>query len=104
MILSYGALHPLIDLINKAKQHKDDAMVKSGIWALSNLCRGTPLPPFHKRKDALPVFSRALQEESDLEVLSDASWCLLHMVSEDNPPIDSLVNTGIIPSLIRHLE
>lgn len=79
-------------------------MAKIGIWALSNLCRGKPLPYLPKIIDALPVFSRAIQEEYDMETLSDSAWCILHMTSEINPPIDKLLDTGILPSLIRNLE
>jgi len=104
IILSYGGLHPLINVIRRAKEEKDDGIVKQGIWALSNLCRGKPEPKLKDIKDAMPTFSRAIQEEYDLEVLSDATWATLHISSAEYAPLIQLVETGIVPSLIRNID
>ena len=57
MILKSGGLHPLIRLIKEAKK-KDT--IKHGIWTLSNLCRGRPLPKFELVKDSIPILAHVL--------------------------------------------
>jgi importin subunit alpha-1 len=57
--------------------------IKHGTWALSNLCRGKPLPPFNKVKDAIPTLCRVVGEEIDSEVLTDACWALSYLSDGD---------------------
>lgn len=58
MILKSGGLHPLIKLISEA--NKKDT-IKHGIWTLSNLCRGRPLPKFELVKDSIPILAQVLK-------------------------------------------
>lgn len=58
MILKSGGLHPLIKLIAEAKKKET---IKHGIWTLSNLCRGRPLPRFDLVKDSIPILANVLK-------------------------------------------
>lgn len=42
-IIRSGGLLNLVDVIQKTN---DDSILKHGSWALSNLCRGNPLPKY----------------------------------------------------------
>lgn len=43
-ILKAGGLNSLIHIVDNPQT--DDLLVKHGCWAISNLCRGSPLPKF----------------------------------------------------------
>ena len=53
------------------------------IWALSNCCRGRPIPPFSSVCKALDVFAEVLSIEGDHEMLTDASWALTYVLDAD---------------------
>jgi len=50
-------------------------------WAISNLCRGKPAPPFECISAALAAL-RLLLKSSDPEVLKDTCWGLSYLVDE----------------------
>jgi importin subunit alpha-1 len=54
-------------------------IVKTGTWALANLCRGKPLPLYEKNCLAIPVFMKIIVFYHKLkqnEILEDALWGL----------------------------
>ena len=53
--------------------------IKHGTWAISNLCRGRPLPKFELTKNAIPVLCKVIIEETDTEPLTDATWALSYL-------------------------
>lgn len=76
MILKCGGIKPLINIIFTS-QHKNT--IKHGTWALSNLCRGKPLPDYSLVKDATPVLAKVIMTQDDPEVLTDASWAMSYL-------------------------
>ena len=54
-------------------------ILKDGNWALSNLCRRKPLPPFDLVKNAIKPFAKILINETDLETLIEAAWAMAHL-------------------------
>lgn len=101
MILKSGGLQPLINIINKATNKNT---IKHGTWALSNLCRGRPLPKFNLVKAAIPTLCAVLINSTESEVLTDAAWALSYLSDGDETRIDMVIQTGVIPALVRHLE
>ena len=97
-----NALPPLMDIINKSN---DVAVIKHGIWALSNLVRGNPLPKFELVKDTIPTFSKVIQETDDIETLVDAAWAMSYLSDgkQDNK-VSLVLATGICPGLVRHIS
>jgi len=102
--LAHGALYPLISVLKKAIDEKDNLIIKQGTWALSNLCRGKPEPDYNKVRDAIPVLSSVIQESIHLDVLSDALWALTHLSEGNYLKVQRVLQTGIVPSLVRHIE
>ena len=101
MILKLGGLDPLLYIIDNSKNKNT---IKHGTWAVSNLCRGRPLPDFDLVKKAIPTLSRVMQEEVDPEVLTDAAWAISYLSDGDENRIDMVIQTGIVPALVKHLE
>ncbi|KRX01871.1 Armadillo-type fold [Pseudocohnilembus persalinus] len=101
MILRSGGLQPLIAIIQNATTK---AAIKHGTWALSNLCRGRPLPKFQLVKDALPILAQVLMRTTEAEILGDAAWALSYLSDGDESRIDMVIQTGIIPTLISLLR
>lgn len=76
MILKCGGINPLIQIIYTSE---NKSTIKHGTWALSNLCRGKPLPDYDLVKDALPVLAKVLLTQDDPEVITDATWALSYL-------------------------
>lgn len=62
---------------------KNKKLIKIGFWALSNLCRGVPLPSYELVKDAVQPLCKALIIEEDSAVLTDCSWAISYTCNSD---------------------
>lgn len=76
MVLKCGAIDPLVKLLSECN---DDIIFKNGIWALSNMCRGTPPPKFEIVYKAIGPFVEAIKSFKDSEMLVEASWGLCYL-------------------------
>jgi len=56
-IIKAGGLLNLVEIVERTS---DETLIKHGCWALSNLCRGSPLPKYEQIKTAIPVLCRAI--------------------------------------------
>lgn len=65
-MLRSGGLEALSKLVINSLNKN---IIKHGTWAISNLCRGKPLPDFQFTKVAIPVLIKAMTNESDHEIL-----------------------------------
>lgn len=101
MILNCGGLKPLIKIIQTSE---NKSTIKHGTWALSNLCRGKPLPDFESVKEAIPVFANVMMKEDDPEVLTDATWALSYLSDGSDSRIQYVINTGCVPRLVALLK
>lgn len=100
MILKYGGLEPLLNIVNTTTNR---IIIKHGTWAISNLCRGKPLPDINLVSPAIPTLAAVLMRETDIDVLTDAAWALSYL-SRREQEVARLVETGVIPSLVKQLE
>ena len=100
-MIKCGALPPIIKILNDHKDNKQ--RVKVGTWALSNCCRGKPLPDFESIKITIPTFCSVLLRENATETLCDASWAMSYLSDGDEDVISTIINTGVISGLKKHL-
>jgi hypothetical protein len=56
-IIRAGGLVNLVQVMDKLT---DETLIKHCCWALSNLCRGSPLPKYDYVKLAIPVLCRTI--------------------------------------------
>jgi len=76
-LIASGALAPLLKVVEDPEATLD--VIREGVYAISNLCRGRPLPPVDKVKSAIPTLCKAIQSQTELQVLTDASWALSYL-------------------------
>ena len=101
MILNCGGIKPLIKILQTTENKNT---IKHGTWALSNLCRGKPLPDFEQVKEAIPILASVVIKEEDPEVLTDATWALSYLSDGSDNRIQSVIDTGCVPRLVHLLK
>lgn len=79
-------------------------IIKHGTWAISNLCRGKPIPPFSLTKVAIPVLIKVQQQDTDCETLQDALWALSYLTDGDEQCVQMHLDLDIQTGLIRNLN
>ncbi len=89
----------MIEVLKQALVSKDQELIKQGTLILSNLCQGAP-PTV---TDVIPVFCMVVKEVTDLEILRVAVW-LVSFFSNSEENIARILESDIVPSLMRHLE
>ena len=60
-IIRNGGILNLVNVVQK-NMHEPN-IIKHGAWALSNLCRGNPLPKYENIKDAIPLLCHLIAKE-----------------------------------------
>ena len=101
MILKAGGIEPIIALLNGAK---NKSIIKIGTWALSNCCRGKPLPDFEHVYKAVPVLCQVLIKETQYEIITDAAWAMSYLSDGGNECIKMILDTGLVNGLLRFLK
>jgi len=99
IILRSGGMTPL--LTNVANP-SSDSLLGNVVWALSNFCRGKPQPKLEYVAPALPIIAQLLT--SGLTTgLQDICWALSYISDGDDARIQEVMNTGVVPHLVRFL-
>lgn len=96
----------LINLVEVVDRTTDETLIKHGCWALSNLCRGSPLPKYDLIKSAIPVLCRAIAKSrvTDREILADCCWAISYHSDANKNKIQVVVDSEVIPRIIKNLE
>lgn len=101
IVLKHDALAPLLqNIMNPA----NTALLRNCVWALSNFCRGKPQPPLEVLAPAMPVIANVILKSDDQDTIIDATWALSYISDGDNDRIQSVINLGVIPSLVNMLR
>ena len=62
------------------------------VWCISNLCRGKPQVDMYRIEPALPVLSKILHNEIDVECLTDACWAISYLSEGANERIQTIID------------
>jgi len=100
LILKLGGLPPLLYIVGTTT---NKVITKHGTWAISNLCRGKPLPDLALVEAAIPTLANVIQRETDVDVLTDATWAMSYL-SRQESKVAQVVVTGIVPALVQILD
>ena len=101
IILQNQGLPLLIRYLQASTKH---TMVQSASWAISNLCRGEPLPLHEMVREAVPALATVVCRQKDAEILSNSLWALSHLSEGSEEKVDALIATGVVPRVIQLLK
>jgi len=82
----------------------DMTMIKQGTWALANLCRGKPAPPFRMLQETIPVFAKVIMGLEDLDALMDAFTAISNLSNGGSERIQKVFDTGVVPFLVKYMK
>jgi importin subunit alpha-1 len=88
LLLESKTLPAILSLYDKPVINKTTRA--NATWAISNLCRHKPAPPYELVKPAIPYLVNLILSEEDDDILVDACWALTYM-SDDNDNLPSLL-------------
>lgn len=82
------------------------SLLKNVVWAISNLCRGTPKPDFVLIRDCIPAMNYAIvHEKSSDEARTDALWALSYLSDGEDFRIQAVVDSGqVVPHAMNALR
>lgn len=92
-------------MVGVVERTTDETLIKHGCWALSNLCRGSPLPKYDFVKSAIPVLCKAIASQRlvDREILADCCWAISYHSDANKNKIQVVVDSKVIPRIIKNL-
>eukprot|EP00916_Digyalum_oweni_P011221 GHVL01018719.1.p1 GENE.GHVL01018719.1~~GHVL01018719.1.p1 ORF type:complete len:512 (+),score=98.64 GHVL01018719.1:38-1573(+) len=99
LVLQAGALTPLLSQLRESEKF---SMLRNATWALSNLCRAKPPPPFEWVSPSLGTLSN-LVFSTDIEVLTDACWALSYLSDGEPARIEAIIQSGVSRRLVELL-
>jgi len=100
LIIKEGGVEIIVNVV-------EDALTlgskRNGAWALSNLCKGKPAPPFGSISGALPAFCNLLKNENHQEILTYAAWGLFYS-SGRKEGIEMILQSDVISAIVGFLS
>jgi len=100
--LKHGALQPLLKIVDDPNAQVNT--IKQGTWAISNLCRGRPIPRPEYVKAAISTLFNVLQSQTDPETLTDAAWALSYLSGYDDT-LDLVMScANALPAMVSLLS
>lgn len=71
----------------------ETAFCRNVSWCLTNLCRGTPTPPFFQIKNAIIALAKVLMENTKKEILSDVVWAFSYTTDNGKECFKTIIET-----------
>lgn len=102
LVLQAGIMQPLLMLLEDNDKATDLESVRTHVWLLSNLCRGTPKPDFDLVSPSLPILKRLLYH-NDGEVLIDTCWALSYLCEDTYAPSTQVLTNAFSNSDVCRL-
>jgi importin subunit alpha-6/7 len=102
-IIRAGGLENLVHVVTTTHE---ETLIKHGCWALSNLCRGSPLPRYDFVKSSIPVLCKAIASKRlvDKEIIADCCWAISYHSDANKNKIQTVIDSGVVPNIIKNLE
>lgn len=97
LVLSCGAMPALLTLLSG---NEPINVMRNATWAVSNLCRGRPLPDLNLVGIAVPVLAPLLNHYES-QVAVDAAWGLSYISDGPVDRVQTVLDAGIVPRVIE---
>ncbi|CAM9212999.1 unnamed protein product, partial [Scytosiphon promiscuus] len=106
VVLAAGVLEPLL-LSLSPSEHGSTSFMRTGTWALNNLCRGLPPPPLSTVVPIIGTLQPVIEgaNTADAGTLIDAGWVLYHITLGGSDRIDAVRAAGLLtmmPDMLLH--
>jgi len=98
LVLEKDCIPLILECVNKFKPSA--AILKSATWAISNLARGRPYPPWEKIKVVLPLLNETIHQTQCQATLSSALWCFSYL---SDLSIQGVIDGCSVQSIVNHL-
>jgi len=110
--IGYGIIEPLLALtvrdLSQANLDKiqSNSFMRNITWTICNLCRDkNDSLSFGVVRALLPtLFQLTGRVNTDPEILADTCWALSYLTNGTDDKIQEVVNSGVVPSLVRLLR
>lgn len=100
LVLVHGAIRPMVSILVRAETL---SKLRNTMWAVSNLCRGKPVPDFERMEPAVEALPTMLGVGDD-EALADACWAASYLSDGPDEKIAAVLETGVCPRLVELLS
>ncbi len=101
-LIDSGGVDAVIHFINNTENRNN---LIQAVWALSNICRGTPLPDYTKISKAVPVMCKIVSLNIlDEQNLSDCLWAISYSIDGPKDRIVPFVESKAIPNVIQNAK
>ena len=93
-------------MIYAIKNINDPCLIEHSGWALSNMCRGQPLPNYEIIKDAIPVLADLVARGliKDKSIMADCCWGISYNTNSDRERIQVLIEMDLPHIFVRNLR
>lgn len=102
LIIQRGAVEPISSIVMACPP--GTSFCRNAAWALTNLCRGRPGPPFYQIKNAIVALSKVLIENSKIEIISDICWAFSYVTDEGKDGFKTIIESQVVGRIIQLLE
>eukprot|EP00752_Nemacystus_decipiens_P018755 g16815.t1 len=106
LVLNAGVLEPLLASLSPSEHHPtptstSTSFMRTGTWALNNLCRRLPPPPLPVVLPIIETLRPVIEaaNTTDAEMLVDAGWVLYHITRAGSDRIDAVLSAGMLPMM-----
>jgi importin subunit alpha-6/7 len=92
LVLHAGALGPLCRQINDSSKL---TTLRNAAWALSNLCRGKPIPPLPVTREILTWLCKLVYHDQDEEIMTESMWAFSYLTDAGEEVVDEVLRCGV---------
>jgi hypothetical protein len=102
LIIQRGAVEPIAAIVSACPA--GTSFCRNSAWALTNLCRGRPVPAFYLIKNAIIAMAKVLIENSKVEIISDICWAFSYVTDEGKDGFKTIIESNVVGRIIQLLE
>ncbi|EGG20149.1 hypothetical protein DFA_07269 [Cavenderia fasciculata] len=99
LVISHGVIPTFVAILQSSFE-QTVSVIRNTTWALQNLVKNKPFPPFEVAKQALPIFAKLIYSQ-DEEVVVDSCWGLSYITDYPDFQIDYFLSLNIFARILE---